>query len=153
MSYNTQRPHIAAYVIVRKKGKIAFLLRENTGWMNGFYGLASGKVETKESYIEAAIREAKEEIGIELRPDDLKQVLIMHRYEGGDHAPEWVDVYFEALKWEGEPKNAEPDLHSKLVWLDPKNLPENVISSVKAAIADIEAGKTYAEFGWDEASS
>lgn len=143
--YDTATPYIASFVIFRKDSKIAFVLRENTTWMNGYYGLPSGKIEKNESATQAAIREAKEEVGVELIAENMRPVLVMHRC--GDDS-EWVDFMFEAVSWKGELVNAEPHLHSRVEWLDPKNLPENVISPVRAAIEAIEAGKAYAEFGW-----
>lgn len=58
MIYATATPYIASFVILRKAGKIAFVLREHTKWMNGYYGLPSGKVEKNEAFSAAAIREA-----------------------------------------------------------------------------------------------
>lgn len=150
MSYDTQRPHIASYLIFRRDNKIAFLLRSFTDWMNNMYGLPAGKVEAQESFVSGAIREAYEEVGIKLVPEQLKPVLTMHRFEQGDHAPEWVDMFFEVDAWEGELMNAEPDKHARLDWLDPKNLPENVIPSLAAVIEAIEAGEGYLEYGWED---
>ena len=144
MTYDTATPRIASYVLVRKNGKMAFVLRENTSWMNDHYGLPSGKVEKNESYTVAAMREAREELGIDVAVEDLRFVHIMHRNEGAD----WVDLFFEATKWKGEPVNAEPHMHSELAWLDPKNLPERMIPSVRFAIGQIERGKAFSEFGW-----
>ncbi len=78
-SYSTATPRIASYVIIRKANKVAFLLWSNTSWKNGFYGLPSGKVEQNESFIAGAIREAKEEIGVDIDATDLKYVHTMHR--------------------------------------------------------------------------
>lgn len=119
-------------------------MRSNTSWRNGFYGLPAGKVEKEESFSEAAIREAKEEAGIKIKLKDLKVVLTMHRLEDGN---DWVDLFFEPKKYEGEAYNAEPDMHSELAWLDPKKLPENVIPSVRYAIEQIEKGNVYCEYG------
>lgn len=151
MSYGTATPHIASYVILRRDGKIAFVLRANTKWMNGYYGLPSGKVEQDESFEQAAIREAKEEAGVTIAQKDLQHVLTMHRTKNGEEEggpKDWVDCFFEPVKWQGEAVNAEPHMHSELVWLDPNNLPENVIPSVRYAIEQIEQGSHYAEFGW-----
>lgn len=145
MSYNTATPYIASYVLIRKNGKIAFVLRSNTDWMNDHYGLPSGKVEKDEDYRTAALREAKEEIGITIALQDLRFVHVMHRREGSD----WVDVFFEAAKYEGEPYNAEPQVHSELAWFDPKNLPQNTIPSVAFALQQIEKGHTFSQYGWD----
>jgi hypothetical protein len=67
-----------------------------------------------------------------------------HRHAEDD----WVDVIFEATQWEGELYNAEPHMHSELVWLDTDNLPENVIPAVRFYLEQIKAGATYAEYGW-----
>lgn len=117
--------------------------------MNGFYGLPSGKVEINESFTECAIREAKEEVGAKIMASDLTPVLTMHRANRGDHAPYWVDLFFEVNKWEGELYNAEPDVHSELAWLDLNNLPDNIVPPVVSALEAIKAGKTYAEYGWE----
>ncbi len=147
MKYDTATPFIASYVLVRRRGKIAFVLRSNTKWMNGYYGLPSGKVEQNEAYSQAAVREAREEIGIAVKLSALRHVLTMHRQEG-DEAMTWVDVFFEADEWQGEPCNAEPHVHSELSWFDLNNLPENVIPSVRFALERIAAGEHYCEYGW-----
>jgi 8-oxo-dGTP diphosphatase len=142
--FGTAMPYIASYVVLRQSGKIAFVLRSSTGWMDNYYGLPSGKVEISESFTLAAIREAREEVGVEVTPQNLKYLLTVHRRDEID----WIDAYFEALEWHGEPVNAEPHLHSELAWLDPDNLPENVVPSVRFALEQIEAGKSYCEYGW-----
>lgn len=149
MKYDSATPYIASFVVVRRGNKIAFVLRENTKWMNGYYGLPSGKVEKNEAFTAAAIREAKEEIGIVVRTADLKHVLTIHRHEPGSFASEWVDVYFEAQKWIGEPVNNEPKVHGALDWLDIHNLPTNIVPSVRFGLEQIQAGKMYSEYGWE----
>ncbi len=143
--YDTQTPYISSYVIVRREDKVAFLLRSNTQWMNGYYGLPSGKVEKKENALAAASREALEEIGIKINPKDLKFVHMMHRHAETD----WIDVFFEAENYEGEAVNAEPEVHGELAWFDPENLPDNVLEYIRIAVRHIEAGKNYSEYDWD----
>lgn len=118
--YNTQRPYLASYLIFRNdKGEIAFLLRAGDRWMTGHYGLPAGKVEKGESFIACAIREAREEVGVALRPENLKLVMTEHRHEIEDIENDWVDIFFEATSWEGELTNAEPEVHSELKWFAP----------------------------------
>lgn len=145
-TYDTATPYTASYLVIRDANKIAFVLRSNTSWMNGYYGLPSGKVEKAESFTKAAVREAKEESGIDTRQGDLNHLLTMHRME--DNGMEWVDVFFEPKKYKGKPYNAEPHVHSELVWLDPDNLPKNVIPSVKFALGEISKGHSFCEYGW-----
>ena len=151
--YDTQTPYAASYVLVSNdEGKIAFVLRSNTDWMNSYYGLPSGKTEKKESFAAGAVREAKEEIGIDVTEQQLKPAIVVHRFstnqDKGDM--EWVDMYFEVSEYGGEAHNAEPHMHSELAWLDPEDLPENVIPSVAASLKAWREGKTYFEYGWDQ---
>lgn len=146
--YDTAQPYIASYVVFRDGNKIALLLRgKNVSWMQNYYGLPSGKVEKNEPYLAAAVREAKEEVGVDIKQSDLKHILTMHRQEPGD-TNEWVDVFFEATNWEGELQNAEPHVHDKLEWVDLDTLPDNLITSVKEALEHIKKGDTYFEYGW-----
>lgn len=145
--YSSQTPFIASYMIFRnEEGKLAFILRSNTGWMNGYYTFPSGKVENGEFYIASAVREAEEEVGAVVKAEDAVPVLVMHRIEPDSS---WVDVFFEAAKWEGEVVNNEPHMHGELVWFDPKDLPEKVLPNVKFALEQIEAGNMYCEFRGD----
>lgn len=145
----TARPYTAAFVIFRKNGKMAFLLRSNTNWMNGRYALPAGKVEEDESIEAAAIREAKEEVGVDIKPENLKHVLTVYRKDLVGRDGTWLDVLFEATEWEGELYNAEPEVHGELAWFEPENLPENTTPYTPFFIEQIKAGNAYAELGWD----
>jgi ADP-ribose pyrophosphatase YjhB (NUDIX family) len=135
----------AVTVILRKDNKMAFLLRSKTDWMNGFYGLPGGRVDAGEQFTKAAARELLEETGLMVEAKHFQPRLVWQRhYDDGD----WVDMVFEVTEWEGEPYNAEPDVHGELAWLDPKNLPDNVLSENKFLLQQIVAGNTYAEYGW-----
>lgn len=150
---HSARPNVAAFIVFRKDGRVAFLKRQNTDWMNGHYGLPAGKVEPEESPAQAAIREAKEEVGINLRPEDLRHLVSVYRtnYAADDkdnQASLWLDVIFEAKSWQGELYNAEPHVHSELAWFKPDNLPENITPYIAFFFEQIKAGNRYAEAGW-----
>lgn len=148
--YDSARPYIACFVVMKDKdGKIAMVLRKNTGWMDGYYGLPAGKVEYGETYLEAAIREAKEEAGVDIKPKDLKFVHIVHRHgENGDLFMDWVDVYFEAAVWSGEPHNAEEDKSERLDWVDIKKDADKIVPPQADALKKIVSGEPYSEYGW-----
>lgn len=145
------RPYIACFVILRRKNQIAMVLRRNTGYMDGYYGLPAGKGEWFEHFTSAAAREAKEEAGVHIDERDLKFVHLVHRH-GEDRIAkkfmDWVDVYFEAEKWEGEPYNAEEEKSEKLDWIDLDNLSENIVPPQRAALEQISRGERYSEYGW-----
>lgn len=147
--YDSARPYIACFVILRKGNKVAMVLRKNTGFMDGDYGLPAGKVEYGEPYALGAAREAKEEAGVDTSLDDLRFVHVAHRHgESEEVFMDWVDVYFEADSWQGEPHNAEEHKSERLDWLDIDNLPENIVPPQRAALLEIAKGNYYSEYGW-----
>lgn len=148
MSYATAKPYIASYVLLEKYGKFAFVLREHTSWMNDYYGLPSGKVEEGEEFSQAAIREAREEVGVTIRPEHLHAALVCHRREPDEPDMTWVDVVFRVSEWEGEVVNAEPHKHSAVAWFSIEKLPNNTIPAVRFMLEQIKAGETYCEYGW-----
>ncbi|MEO6513684.1 MAG: NUDIX domain-containing protein [Candidatus Saccharimonadales bacterium] len=143
--YDTATPYLCAYVMLRDGNKIAMVLRTNTGWMDSHWGLLAGKVEKDETFTQAAIREAKEEGGVTIKPEDLHLKLIMQRRSDDS---DWVNAVFEAKRWEGQAHNAEPHLHSELGWFDVDDVPENTIPDIKLFLECIQEGKTYLEHGW-----
>ncbi len=143
--YDTARPYSAAYVIFEKDGKYLFVRRAHTAWMNGHYGLPAGKVEKYEGFRKAAVREAKEEVGLEVDPKDLEFMLAFWRQEEDEPDMEWVDVVFRARTWKGEPYNAEPHMHDEIAWLDKNNLPDTVVPSLAVMLQHIAEGKSYGE--------
>jgi 8-oxo-dGTP diphosphatase len=136
----------SVYILLKRDGKLAFVLRSNTDFKNGEYCLPAGHAEGLESFKHAAVREAKEEAGVTISPDNLRHLHTMHRY-CGDHVR--VDVFFEAESWDGEPFNAEPESHSELAWFDEANLPfEKIVDWQAAALKSIQNDETYSEFKW-----
>jgi 8-oxo-dGTP diphosphatase len=149
MKYDTASPYLAAYVIFRDKNKLACLLREHTGWSDGLYGWPSGKVEKQETAIDGALREAKEEVGVDIDPADLQYLLTVHRNTGD--GTDWIDIIFEARAWTGDLVNAEPHKHSELAWLDmsdPITRPK-IIPPLLDYIDAIEKGTGFIQYGWN----
>ena len=146
------RPYVACFVILRRDNKIAMVLRKNTGYMDGHYGLPAGKGEWFEPFSIGAKREAKEEAGVDIKKADLKFLHMVHRH-GEDRFTkkfmDWVDVYFEARSWAGEPFNAEEHKSEQLDWLDLNNLPENIVPPQLEALKHIAKGISYSEYGWN----
>lgn len=139
----------ASYLVPIINGKILLLQRTNTGYMDGMYSFIAGHVEPGESFTQCVIREAKEEAGISIDPDDLEVVHIMHRDSRQKSANLRVDVFFSAKKWEGEIQNMEPEKCTDLSWFDLNDLPSNIIPYIKKVIGRIQASISYSEDGWE----
>lgn len=148
--YDSARPYTACFVILMEEDKVAMVLRKNTGWMDGYYGLPAGKLEYHETFTEGAIREAKEEAGVTINPEDMRVIHVVHRHAEKDNQEfmDWVDVYFAVDDWEGEPYNAEPEKSERLDWLNINDLPENVVPPQRSALTEIAKGNAYSEHGW-----
>lgn len=140
----------ASYLILRKGNKILMLRRFNTDYQNGKYSFIAGHLDGKESFTQAAIREAKEEAGIIVKKKDLKVVHIMNRYVAANDTglKERVDVFFMVKKWQGEIKNMEPNKCDDLSWFDVNKLPKNAIPYIHQVIKNIKKGVFYSEVGY-----
>ena len=92
-------------IVLRRDGKVLMLLRQNTGWRDGYYCLPSGHVEAEENFTTAAQRELVEETGIDVELTQLRQALTLNTLADDGLR---ITACFEAENWTGEPRNAEP---------------------------------------------
>lgn len=132
-----------ALVILRKGTQILLLKRADTAkFAPGHYSLIGGAVEAGESFRQAVVREAFEEVGVVIQTDDLRFVHTFYRKRAQD---ELVACVFECYTWEGEPFNKESDKHPSMVWMDVDGLPEKMIPAHKGALDLIAKGLFYSE--------
>lgn len=134
---------IAVFLILTREenGKTEILLQEryNTGYMDGKYDAAcSGHLEKGESVSMALVREAKEEIGIDINEKDLRFVELIHSYK-----EDYINVFFTTKKYSGTPKIMEPEKCDDLRWFDIENLPENIFPRIKNVLININKGILY----------
>ena len=133
-----------------KENKVLMLLRSNTGFLDGHYGLVAGKLEDGETFREAMVREAKEEANLDLLLGDLEIAHVMHRNQYfKDGYRERIDMYFTTDKWDGEIKNMEPEKHGSVEWFDLSSMPLNTIPYNIQAIECILNNKLYSEIGFE----
>lgn len=138
----------ASYLVLLKDNKILLLRRYNTGYEDGNYSMVAGHVDPGETFTQCLIREAGEEAGILLKPEDLKVVHIMHRNSGMSVNNEIVDVFFIADKSAGKIENKESHKCDDLSWFELDNIPANIIPYIKQAIKNINDNIYYSEYGW-----
>ena len=116
----------AAYVLLLREHKVLLQLRQNTGFMDGYWACAAaGHVERGESVFGAAIREAREELGIGIVSDALIPLTTLHRSNGGDRLiDQRVDFFFACTSWQGEATIQEPEKCADLCWFALAALPD-----------------------------
>lgn len=134
---------ISSYVIFQRDGKVLLSRRLNTGYHDGDYSLPAGHIDENEFATVAAFREAQEEVGVTIKPEDLLPAHVMHRH-CGDH--ERIDFFFAVEKWDGEPTNMEPDKCDELTWVSLDQLPSNTIPYIQAALGHYSSGHFFSEF-------
>lgn len=123
----------AAYVILLREfgdaTEVLLQLRQNTGYRDGHWACgAAGHVEEGESAFDAAVREAREELGIGVAVDALEPLTALHRTHGNGVAiDERVDFFFLARAWDGEPTRVEGARSAGIGWFDLADLPEPVV--------------------------
>lgn len=139
----------AVHLLLIKKDEILLLLREGTGWMDGFYSVPAGHLDGGEPASVGTARETLEEIGVKIEPADFRLVHVMHRQRQSSTASERIDLFFTPEKWSGEPENIESEKCGGLKWFPLDNLPENMVPYVKSAIEKFRQGDSYSEFGWE----
>ena len=158
----------AAYVFLRRagigtvggvadagdQGDVLLLLRQGTGYLDGHWAGVAGHVEADESCIDAAVREAQEEIGVEIRADDLDPVCAMHRTHA-DHQSidERADFFFQTWTWTGEPRLREPAKAAALRWWPLQHLPNPTVPHEALVLGHLLSGRVPAilTFGFDAA--
>lgn len=143
---------VAVFLILIRdnNGKKEILLqkRQNTGYMDGMYDVAtSGHLEKGESLKQAMIREAKEEIGIDIKERDLELLTTYHENQN-ELSLEYLKFFFKANNYEGIPTIMEPYKNAELLWVDINNLPDNTIYSIKEAINNIINNINYFDRGF-----
>lgn len=134
----------AVYLILKKDDKILLARRCNTGYQDGNYHLPSGHVEEAEFPTAALIREAKEEIGIDLSTSNLRFVHVLYRLKH-DETGERIDLFFTADKWRGEIINMEPNKCDDLRWIKPSELPDNMTPYIRHILKCIKKSILYSE--------
>lgn len=132
-----------ALVMLRKDNNVLLLKRSATAkFAPDLYSLVGGAVEKSESFRDALVREAHEELGIVIKQDDLKFAHVFYR-KGAAH--ELVACIFQCSVWQGEIVNKEPEKHSELAWFDLDNVPEKMIPAHLNALALIAQESYYSE--------
>ena len=138
---STSRPHLGIGVILlNPDGHI--LIGKREGSHAPYWSIPGGYLETGETFEAAAIREVKEETGLDIANPSVICVtnnLQTHRAEGL-HV---ISVCLWAKEFSGTLAVMEPDKCSGWQWSDPSDLPEPHFEASRQAISCYLEGKFY----------
>jgi 8-oxo-dGTP diphosphatase len=135
---------VTVHLFFFRGNQVLLIRRFNTGYADGQYSVPAGHLDGGETVIAAAAREALEEVGVRIEPQDIEFSSVMHRLNGEER----VDFFVEIHAWSGEPVNAEPDKCDELRWTDINSLPVNTIPYISQALRNHWQGTRFEEFGW-----
>jgi len=136
---------VAVHLFLLNEDKILLSRRYHTGYEDGNYSLVAGHIDGGETIVQAMIREAREEIGINIFSEDIKITLVMHRKSEDER----IDYFLHCDKWQGEIKIMEPDKCDNLEWFPINNLPSNTIPYIARAIKKYLHGINFDTFGFE----
>jgi ADP-ribose pyrophosphatase YjhB (NUDIX family) len=135
---------VVVHVLLVRADRLFLLRRANTGFMDGYYALPGGHQHLGESVSAAAVRECVEETGVsepELAP------LCVLPYRSGRY--QGLNFVFEARRWQGDPRIAEPDLFDAAGWFPLDALPEPIPLWIREVLRLRAAGTWFHELHWD----
>ncbi len=135
-----------AVVLVRDEKFLLLRRSPSSSFGPGQLCLPGGHVDADETVTAAAMREVKEEIGLEISHKDMEFVHLLHR-RGGTPC-DYLLSYFLVRSWHGDPFNVEPEKHSELVWAPLYDVPHDMLVGQRYALTQWIMGKSYSEFGW-----
>jgi 8-oxo-dGTP diphosphatase len=126
-------------LLVDERGRVLLTLRKLSPEAD-CWSIVGGKLDFLESLEECAIREAREEVGVEIAIERLLCVTD-HRLPGeGQH---WVSPAFLGRIVSGEARNCEPQKTSEVRWFPLAELPANLTMTARNAIHSYTA-RTFA---------
>ncbi|MBM4425410.1 MAG: NUDIX domain-containing protein [Chloroflexi bacterium] len=138
---------VTVHIFFLREESILLLRRLNTGYEDGNYSVVSGHVERGETVTQAAIREASEEVGVTIQPQNFNVIGIMHRKSNDER----IDFFLTNTIWSGELTNREPNKCDELTWFSVNSLPANTIPYIRCALENYQKHQQsmwFEEFGW-----
>ncbi|NOV03035.1 NUDIX hydrolase [Paenibacillus planticolens] len=135
----------SVHILFYRNDEVLLLKRQNTGFQDGNWSVVAGRMDGHEEVVAAAIREAKEEAGVDILPEQLTVIGMMHRK---NTSSEWVDFFLIAREWNGEITNMEPEKCEQLKWFHMHELPDNMVSYIRLAVEHNQEALWFESVGW-----
>ncbi|MCL5010722.1 MAG: NUDIX domain-containing protein [Patescibacteria group bacterium] len=138
MSEEKQYPKVGVGVMILKNKQVLLGKRKNAHG-EGEYSFPGGHLEYMESFEKCAIRETKEECGIEIANIRFQMLANLKIY-----APKHYVHVGMVCDWKsGEPQVLEPDRMVGWQWYDLDNLPQPIFLGTKIIIDSFKSNEHY----------
>ena len=131
---------IKTRLLLIDKGSV--LLIKQTKPNGGKFTFVGGNIEKKEFAKASLIREAMEEAAIKLEAKDLQLAHVLHKKDAQNMR---IILYFKTEKWEGAPKNLEPQKFKKVKWHKLDALPKQLSRTARHVLKMYRTGYMYSE--------
>ncbi len=133
-------------LIIKQDDKTLLFFR-NDGFFSyggGWWVLPAGHIEQGETATDAVIREAKEELDIDVLPEDIE---FAHVVSNLASKTESFDFFFIINKYSGELRNCEGDKCAEMRFVSPDELKElkNIVTVTGLVFNAMRDGKKYSE--------
>jgi 8-oxo-dGTP diphosphatase len=136
--------HLVGWVLLqRDDGRVLLARRSGVTYGDGLWGLPGGHAERAESWAAAAVREAREEIGVGVAPADLEPLGVQRYLDGAWHG---VDLLFRVRRWTGTPRPVAEC--SEVGWFAPDGLPVDALPWLAPTLALHLGGTWFLETGF-----
>lgn len=132
-------PRVGVGVMLVRDGRV-LLGRRVSGQRPGWWGWIGGRLEFGETLQACAIREAREEAGVEV--GRLRLLCISSIIVEDQH---WIDVEFLGDILSGEPHVAAPDELTEWTWFPIADLPSPIFEPAERALQSYRTGKMLNE--------
>lgn len=136
---------VDVHLLLIRDDRVLLSLRRSADEFDHRWHLPAGKVEIGESATAAAVREAAEEVGVDIDPATLRLVHVAHVTAA--HRAARLGLFFRTESWRGEPFNREPEKCYALRWFSLNDLPAGLIEYSALGISPVGP---YSEFGWPD---
>lgn len=140
--------HASTHVFFIKGDKILLSLRKNIT-SHGYYSVVAGHLKGGETVTQATIREAREEVNVDIKEEDIEVRTVCHSYSSHNNK-EFIQFFVICKKWQGEIINNEPDKCGDVNFFPLNNLPSDIVPYIEKAIKKTLAGVTFYEEGWED---
>lgn len=139
----------AVHLFLIIDNKLLVEKRCNREYCDGQYDVIASHILGREDVITAMVRTAKTEVNIEVKPEDLEIIQVMHQ---NCDAIEYINYFFKANKYYGEINNNEPKYCEKLEWVDFKYPVDNMMEYINFAIKKFSENpeNKFTIYGWHQ---